>query len=60
MRRCRWCGAELSASGAAWADGSGDEVCESLVEGCAACDDGEAHPHEPAARTPNLPRKKAP
>lgn len=54
VRSCRWCGVAVEPvetvvrDGEAWADEEGETVCELRVDGCPACDDGEAHPHAPA------------
>lgn len=44
---CRFCGQNVRWNGDSWVDELGESCCETHVEGCSACDDGESHPHEP-------------
>lgn len=50
--KCKWCGTKVVPDedadyGVIGVDGT--LCCDDLVEGCPACEDGEAHPHEAAA-----------
>lgn len=50
VTQCRWCGIDIT-EGHPEADydakgTDGSYHCEDRVEGCPACEDGEAHPHE--------------
>lgn len=53
--RCRWCGEPLERWTDGWVAANGNRHCEVIsIDGCAPCEAGEPHPHEPEAPTVGL------